>query len=120
MFYAQLRDMREERRAWVGRVSAGLVNVRQKGKPVAIIVKYHKTGKEPAIDLYSDITPYIVTSEEYRNGTAANHIAEYVKRCRATVPVGGNQVVSPTANFSYFITSKRIEGDLIDWHITYG
>jgi hypothetical protein len=121
IFYNQLEEMREERRAWVGPLSAGFPNgLPQVGNPGTVTVQYHNTGREPAIDVFADLSPYVVTLTEDQQGVSATHIAEYVGRCRATQPVIGSQVVFPTTGFSAYTTARIIEGELIDWNIMYG
>jgi hypothetical protein len=121
IFYNQLEEMREERRAWVGPVSAGFpTRLPQVGNAAFAVVQYHNTGREPAIDVFSDLSPYIATLEDDNQGIPRQHIAEYVDRCRAMSPIIGSQVVFPTASFSSYTTSRTIEGNLIDWNVLYG
>jgi hypothetical protein len=121
IFYGQLQEMREEKRAWVGPISAGFPNgLPQAGNPANVSVQYHNTGREPAIDVYSDLSPYYATLTEDLEGIPTAHIAEYVAKCRTTQPVIGAQVVFPTTGFSSYNTSRVIEEILIDWNLLYG
>jgi hypothetical protein len=122
IFYGQLQEMREEERAWVGPISAGLPNgLPQEGNPATITVQYHNTGREPAIDVVSDLSLYIATlAEDQEGGVTRAHIEQYVEQCRQTQPVVGAQVVFPTTGFSFYTVSRSIEGYLIDWDVLYG
>jgi hypothetical protein len=58
IFSGQLDTMREERRAWVGPVSGGFPNgLPQVGTPGTVTVQFHNTGREPALDVLSDLSP---------------------------------------------------------------
>jgi hypothetical protein len=122
IFYNQLNEMREDRRAWVGPVSAGFPNgLPQVNNPGNVVVNYHNTGREPATDVFSDLNPYIATLAEGLKGIPQAHIAEQVKKCQNSPPVIGAPVVFPTTpGFSSYNTSRMIEGNLVDWDVLYG
>jgi hypothetical protein len=121
IFYQQLQEMREEKRAWVGPISAGFANgLPQEGNPATVNVQHHNTGREPAIDVFSDLSPYVVTLEEDQAGVTATHVRQFVEKCREKQPVIGAQVIFPTTSSSYYTTSTIIEGNLIDWDVLYG
>jgi hypothetical protein len=79
----QLDEMREERRAWVGPVSAGFPNgPPQVGKPSTVIVQYHNTGREPAIDVTSDLSPSVITIAEDNQGVGRTHVTTLIVAAR--------------------------------------
>jgi hypothetical protein len=102
IFYGQLQEMREEKRAWVGPISAGLPNgLPQEGNPATIAVRYHNTGREPAIDVVSDVSFYIATlTEDQEEGVTDAHVKQYAEQCRQKQPVEGAEVVFPTTGSS--------------------
>jgi hypothetical protein len=103
IFYEQLQEMREEKRAWVGPISAGLPNgLPQEGNPATIAVQFHNTGREPAIDVVYDLRFWIVTLAEDQEGITKAHIKQFVEQCRQIQPVVGAQVVFPTTGFSCY------------------
>jgi hypothetical protein len=107
IFYGQLQEMREEKRAWVGPVSSGFGNgLPPAGNPGTVEVKIHNTGREPANDVFSELSPYSVTLAENQQGVSATHVAEYVEKCRQRQPIIGAQVVFPTAGFSSYTTGR--------------
>jgi hypothetical protein len=121
IFYGQLEEMREERRAWVGPISAGFQNgLPQTGSPATVSVQYHNTGREPATDVFSDLSPYLVTLTEDLEGIPTAHIAQYVTKCRTMQPIIGAQTVFPTTGFSAYTAGRVIEELLIDWNVLYG
>ena len=121
IFYDQLTEMRVERRAWVGPISAGFSGALPKvGEESTFSVEFHNTGREPAFDLFSDLTPFMATLEDTTDGVTAARIDEYVRSCRLINPALGKNVAFPTTAFSHYTSGKRIDGHFIDWNIIYG
>jgi hypothetical protein len=121
VFHGQLQEMREEKRAWVGPIGAGLPNgLPQEGNPATIVVQYRNTGREPAFDVVANSSVWIITLAAYQEGAGRAQIEQSVEQCRQTQPAVGAQVVFPSTGFSCYTGSSLIEGHFIDWDVLYG
>ena len=124
IFFKQLGEMREERRAWVGPVSASFQNggptINNIGKDAMIVLPFHNSGREPAIDLFIDVQPYVLSLDEDKRGVTAKHIQQYIKWCDSQTPTPGGQVVFPTTGASFYNLNITISGIDMSWDLLYG
>jgi hypothetical protein len=117
----QLSEMKSSGRAWVGPVTAAIEgNTIKLNELTKVIVSYHNTGREPGLDLFSDLFVDSISIEEDQSGIAAQKIASYVTRCRATESPRDSGVAFPTSGFSTYNLTTTIDGSLIDYDILYG
>jgi hypothetical protein len=89
-------------RAWVGPKSARIV-VRQKlSEPMAIIVDYQNTGRQPATNFESTVEVFTVTVEEFKD--RLRKTADFMTKCMKRSDVGNGMVMYPTVeSFAYHL-----------------
>jgi hypothetical protein len=108
-------------RAWVGPTDVKIDAAPQEDKDVKITVSVRNTGKEPAIDFFWDIDPFIVHKSEFANAASEKAMSDYVDRCFLRESRRRQQVVYPTAGLgSGFDFTATIEKILIDDNVING
>lgn len=107
-------------RAWVGPENLHIDGTLTIDQPLHLIIDYHNTGRQPALDFFYHINPKIFTIGEDASGEVMRASTEYMTKCRNTPPSKGYTVIYPTSGFSNYSLSAEIEKDLIDWNIIYG
>lgn len=88
IFYNQLNEMRNDGRAWVGAINATIVPTFQVGEPASMTLIYSNTGKTPATNLIIASTAEMFSRDEWNKGNASIQIANYEKKCMATLRPG--------------------------------
>jgi hypothetical protein len=120
IFYNQLDEMREERRAWLGPVTAGIEGDLTISKPLSIVINYQNTGKEPALNVFYDLSPDTISIADDKAGGTVQRVANYVGRCSATSEREGYGVAYPSAGFSTYSVATKVDAAKIDWDVIYG
>ena len=117
--YWTLRDyevtLERSERAWVGPVDVKIDAAPQKDKDVKITVSVRNTGKEPAIDVFHDINPFIVHKGEFSEVVGERAMSEYVDWCLSQPSRRRQQVLYPSSGFGAgFDYTNTIDKTLVD------
>lgn len=108
IFYNQLNEMQEDRRAWVGPYQAGFEGTLMPNMPIAVHVQYQNTGREPALDAFYDLEHFTVNIADDQAGVTVRRIATYVGRCFATPPREGYCCLSDYGIFQLYIEKRNL------------
>lgn len=114
------RSLETTQRAWIGPQNLHIDGAVVVDQPLTLIVDYHNTGRQPALDFFYDISPKIFTGAEFGGVSMLGASEQYVKGCISTPPSKGYSVIYPTSGFSNYSLAFEIEKELIDWNIVYG
>jgi hypothetical protein len=114
------RALETTQRAWVGPQNLHIDGALAVDRPLNLIVDYHNTGRQPALDFFYQIDPKIFTLAESESDDMARASIAYTEKCRSALPLKGYSVIYPTSGFSTYNLSFEIEKELIDWSIIYG
>ena len=102
-------------RAWVGPIDVKLDGALQKDKEVKITVSVRNTGREPAIDVFQDINPFIVHKSEFSEAVSEKAMSEYVDWCLSQPSHRRQQVLYPSSGFGAgFDYTNIIDKALVD------
>lgn len=109
-----LRSMISGQRAWVGPLDAKVDGKIEAGNPVKISVAIRNTGKEPALNLVSEMNRRVVTTEEDRNGLLTEAINHDVEWCVAKEPRDKAQVIYPSTEVGrgYDLTTEFLGSEI--------
>jgi hypothetical protein len=117
--YWTLRDyevtLERSERAWVGPIDVKIDAAPQQDKDVKITVSVRNTGREPAIDVFQDINPFIVHKSEFSEAVSEKAMSEYVDWCLSQPSHRRQQVLYPSSGFGAgFDYTNLIDKALVD------
>ncbi|HEV2162453.1 MAG TPA: hypothetical protein VGR52_09520 [Stellaceae bacterium] len=110
----------ESSRAWLGATDASIDGVPTVGKDITATIVYVNPGRQPARDVYSDVTKFFATPIDDIRGVIKNTILNYVTKCIATPTQPNGQIVFPSTGFSTQVITKKILKDSVDADVVSG
>jgi hypothetical protein len=90
------------------------------GNGVKFAINYQNSGRQPATSFLTNAKPFVITSQEDKNGAIMAETVKNINACLALSPITGAQVVYPSTGFSGNQLTVSFDKNLIDADVVSG